>query len=74
MFSKDATPGIPSSKVHHSQTKGGLTMTYTLRVRIIVTAVLLALLLAVSAASPILSDVTGFGGTVSADECIGSSC
>ena len=49
-------------------------MTYTLRVRIMVTAILLAALLAVSTASPILSDVAGFGGTAAADECIGSSC
>ena len=44
-----------------------------LQVRI-VTAVLLAALLLASAASPILSNVTGFGGTAHAEHCGGSSC
>lgn len=48
-------------------------MAQTLRVRI-VTALLLALLLTVTAASPILSEVAGFGGAAYADECEGSTC
>jgi len=48
-------------------------MTRALRVRI-VTVVLLIMLLAVTAASPVLSNVTGFGETAHAAECVGSSC
>jgi hypothetical protein len=48
-------------------------MSHALRVRI-VTAVLLVVLLAVSAASPVLSNVTGLGETAHAAECVGSSC
>ena len=44
-----------------------------LQVRV-VTAMLLAALLLATAASPILSEFTGFGGTAFAEECIGSSC
>jgi hypothetical protein len=49
-------------------------MTYALRIRVVVIAALLAVLLAVSAATPILSDVTGFGGTACAADCGGSGC
>jgi hypothetical protein len=45
-------------------------MTYTLRIRVVVIAALLAVLLAVSAATPILSD----GGTACAADCGGSGC
>lgn len=48
-------------------------MTHALRVRI-VTAALLLVLLAVTAASPVLSNVTGFGEAAHAAECVGSSC
>jgi hypothetical protein len=48
-------------------------MAQTLRVRI-VTAIFLALLLVAAAASPIVTDVAGLGGTAYADECGGSSC
>ncbi len=48
-------------------------MTHALQVRI-VTAVLLVVLLTVVAASPVLSNVTGFGETAHAAECVGSSC
>ncbi len=47
-------------------------MIHTLRVRI-VTAALVALLLAL-AASPMLPDGVGFGGAAHADECTGSTC
>ena len=45
----------------------------TLRVRI-VTAVLAALLLTVSAASPMVFDAVGLGSVAHAGECDGSSC
>lgn len=48
-------------------------MIQVLRVRVIV-AILATMLLIAIAASPALSHVTGFGGVVYADECIGASC
>lgn len=48
-------------------------MARTLRVRI-VTAIFLAMLLIAAAASPIVTNVAGLGGTAHADECGGSSC
>lgn len=48
-------------------------MIHSLRVRI-VTAVLVALLLALAAANPILPEIAGFGGAAQADECTGSTC
>lgn len=53
--------------------KGALIMIHSLRVRI-VTAVLVALLLALAAANPILPEIAGFGGAAQADECTGSTC
>ncbi len=48
-------------------------MTQTMRVRI-VTAVFMAVLLTASAATPMLSHITGFGGAAHAEDCAGSSC
>jgi hypothetical protein len=48
-------------------------MTRTLRGRIL-TAVLVALMLTVAAASPMLSNISEFGGPAYAGECSGSSC
>ncbi len=48
-------------------------MTRKLQVRVVTAALLAALLLA-SAASPIISNVTGLGGAAHAEDCMGSSC
>ena len=49
-------------------------MTHSLRVRRIIAAVLVAFALTVAAATPIITDVAGLGGTASADGCEGSTC
>ncbi|MCB0211797.1 MAG: hypothetical protein KDJ52_20830 [Anaerolineae bacterium] len=49
-------------------------MTYSLRVRQMIAAALVALALTMAAAAPIVTDIAGFGGTASADECQDIGC
>ncbi|MCB0168218.1 MAG: hypothetical protein KDI79_28580 [Anaerolineae bacterium] len=49
-------------------------MTHSLRVRRVIAALLVAFALTVAAATPIVTQVAGIGGTASADECGNTSC
>ncbi|MCB0211796.1 MAG: hypothetical protein KDJ52_20825 [Anaerolineae bacterium] len=49
-------------------------MIYTRRIRRILVAALVAFAITMAAATPIITDIAGFDGTVSADGCEGSTC